>query len=219
MGGDRRERRAAGGAPETDARRMARRSPRRMLCRRTLRLHEPSVATCISRLAKKVWLTAPDFQRDRADKRGGDRHPGSRRCGGRGASRRMSLRLPVASRRPPTRRSAARWSTSEPRKRLCLRQPDSGRRPAPRPETPEEAAEREQRYREISESVSQSAAADGDGELGDDALNGRRRQSHGGHRAVEPSGRGFRRASRTLPARAGSVPASAGSAGRLPRRW
>jgi hypothetical protein len=56
--GDRRERRPARGSPEDDPRGLARRRPVRTL---RIRAQAHPSPRWISRLAKKVWLTAPDF--------------------------------------------------------------------------------------------------------------------------------------------------------------
>ena len=107
-----------------------------------------SVATWISRLAKRVWLTAPDFSvivqttaeeiatLARADAEGEGRvanEPESTV----GAARTRNGKVSIA---PVDVRVSA---TSVPVPRA------EEERPAPRPETLEEAAERERRYREI----------------------------------------------------------------------
>ena len=141
VGRGRRERQAPRGSPETDARRMARRSPQRTLRRRALRCASASVATWISRLAKRVWLTAPDFSvivqttaeeiatLARADAEGEGRvanEPESTV----GAARTRNGKVSIA---PVDVRVSA---TSVPVPRA------EEERPAPRPETLEEAAER-----------------------------------------------------------------------------
>ncbi len=107
-----------------------------------------SVASSISRLAKKVWLTAPDFSvivqttaeeiatLARADAEGEGRAAGEPETTA-GDAQIPNGKVSIA---PVDVRVSA----------VSAPMPTAGaERPAPRPETPEEAAERERRYREI----------------------------------------------------------------------
>ena len=107
-----------------------------------------SVARWITRLAKKVWLTAPDFSAIvqttaeeiaalvRADAEGEGRAADEPEASG-GAAPTLDGNIRIAPHDVRVPAASVPSPTAE------------AERPAPRPETPEEAAEREQRYREM----------------------------------------------------------------------
>ena len=107
-----------------------------------------SVARWISRLAKKVWVTAPDLSVRvqttaaeiatlvRADAEGEWRVAGEAETAA-GDARTADATVSIAPVDVPVSATSVPVPTAR------------AERPAPRPETPEEAAERERRYREI----------------------------------------------------------------------
>ena len=108
----------------------------------------PSVASSISRLAKKVWLTAPDFSVIVQTTAEGI---GTLALADADAEERAAGEPETTADAAPASNGNVSIAPDDVRvSAASAPMPTAGpERPAPRPETPEEVAERERRYREI----------------------------------------------------------------------